>query len=67
MLIYIVLYAIDSLNSSSFTVVNRKKQSQCHFQLELLSSVELANNQIFLLEGKNNFIKLIVWFIEVKA
>ncbi len=31
MFIYIVLYAIDSLNSSSFTVLNMKNQNQCRF------------------------------------
>ncbi len=35
MFIYLVLYAIDSLNPSSFTVLNMKNQSQCRFQLEL--------------------------------
>ncbi len=35
MFIYIVLYAIDSLNSSSFMVLNMKNQSQCRLQLEL--------------------------------
>ncbi len=35
MFIYIIIYAIDSLNLSSFTVLNMKTQSQCHFQLEL--------------------------------
>ncbi len=35
MFIYLVLYAIDSLNSSSFTVLNMKNKSQCRFQLEL--------------------------------
>ncbi len=35
MFIYLVLYAIDILNSSSFTVLNMKNQSQCRFQLDL--------------------------------
>ncbi len=69
MFIYIVLYTIDSLNSSSFTVLNMKKNSvslsvritTCFSVIKQLSSVELANDKIFLLVGKKSF-KVIVWF-----
>ncbi len=70
MFIYIVLYTIDSLNSSSFTVLNMKKTESvslsvrittCFSVIKQLSSVVLANDKIFLLVGKISF-KVIVWF-----
>ncbi len=60
-IIYIVIYAIDSLKSSSFTAFNMKNQSQCRFLVRIttwsvvmrLSSEELANDKICLLAGEN--------------
>ncbi len=75
MFIYItlVLYATDSLNSSSFTVLNMKQSVSVRITtwfsvIKQLFSVELANDTIFVLVGKKiNLINVVVWFTEIKA
>ncbi len=59
-IIYIVLYAIDSLKSSGFTasVLLLVRITTWPSVIKQLSSVELANDKIFLLAGKKNSIAL---------